>query len=144
MAGVEEFDAITRLTSGPSLINPRPSVTRRFAGWWTPGRVLAALLLGPFTLWGLLTSESASQPLAVLVAVSAGAAVSLASYVPPRGVTWRSLLGSPCSSVGGVLPLACALSVLVRGPEAAPLLALGFTAFALYQRFGANPACAPR
>lgn len=144
MSDSGDLDTITRLTTGPNLVHVRPTVAARVVGWWSPRRVLAALVAGPFMLWGLLTSESATQPLVVLLVLSVATALSVASFVPPPGMSWRSTWGSPCSSVGGILPLGCAIATLVRGQEGAPLLALAFTAFALYQRFGNNGACGVR
>lgn len=126
--------AVSRLTSGPDLVHVRPSLPRRIAAWWVPRRVLAFAVLAPLVLW-MLSSLPVSHPLPLLLLVSGGVALSLTTYVPLTGESLPTILGSPCSAFGGVLPMACAVATLGRSPGSG-LIAIGFVAFGLYQRLG--------
>lgn len=133
---------VTRLVSGPDLVSVRPSRADRVAAWWAPRRVLAFVVLGA-AVGAWLFDRAAAHPAWFLAATAAVIALSLTSYVPLRGQSMDSVLGSSCSTVGGILPMACAASLLVRGPEGAPFLAAALMIFGLYQRFG-NTACGVR
>lgn len=127
---------ITELTSGPDLVQldvGRPGIA------WGPRRTVAFAVLAPLVLWSLLDS---SHPLWALVPLAIGAGLALASYVPLRGESMATTLGSTCSAVGGIVPLACAASSLASPGTGSLVLGSGFVAFALYQRFGSGGACA--
>lgn len=132
---------ISELTSGPDLVTLSPPA-RRLRSPMAGRRVLALSVLAPLVLWGLLDSEaSAGRPLWALALLSAGAGLALASYVPLRGESPADVLRSPCAAIGGVVPLACAAATLGSGGSGSLVIAGGFVAFALYQRFGNGGAC---
>ena len=132
-------ESVVELTTGPSLIglDDGPSGTRARI---PPRRRLALAILAPLIFWGLLRSQAVEHPAWALALLSLVAGLSLATYVPLRGESLTDVLGSPCATIGGVVPLLCAASALSGAGNGSLLLASGFVTFALYQRLG-NPTC---
>lgn len=135
-----DLTRIGDLTTGPDLVAVAPSRAERVRAWLVPRRVVALLVLAPLVWWMLADSPARDQPVVVLLLVSAVSALSLASFVPAPGQTMGEVLRSPCSTMGGILPLACAVASLAR-PGGSALVAVGFLAIAMYQRFSGNDSC---
>lgn len=138
-----DLSSVTELTGGAGgdLLQIQPSLRDRTLAWWLPRRIAAMVVLTPLILLALLPSAAASQSTFLLAVVSAGAALSLTSFVPAPGQGVGEVLRSPCATVGGVVPLACAASVLARPTSGSAVIALFFIALALVQRFSSASAC---
>ena len=118
-------------------------------GRWPRRRIGAAGILAP-VLFGLLVqagggwSPAGSLGWLALVAVAAVlGAVTLASYVPIRGMSWRDTLGcSPCAVVSGGTTVAAAF-LLGASPHqiSTALPAVAVALFGLVQRTGATTTC---
>lgn len=141
-----DLGSVSELTRGTGLdlLQVQPTLRDRAAAWWLPRRVAAMLVLTPLFLWTLLSSPAAGQSTLLLAVVSIGAALSLTSFVPARGQSLGDVLRSPCATVGGIVPLACAASMLARPTSGSAVIALFFIGLALVQRFSSASACSPR
>ena len=115
---------------------------------WPRRRWFAALLAVPLTVAAFSGAAGvplgATEPgwLALLVSAAVLGALTLASYVPPRGL--RPDVGcSPCAAVSGLTLVGAAVLLDGYGADVSgPLLALGVTAFGLVQRLRQQPTCA--
>lgn len=138
-----DLSGVTDLTHGPgiALLEIQPSLRDRAVTWWLPRRVAVMVLLAPTILLTLLSSAAAGQPTVLLAVVSVGAALALTSFVPAPGQSLRDVRRGPCATVGGIVPLACAASVLARPTSGSAFIAVFFLGFALLQRFSATSAC---
>ena len=115
---------------------------------WPRRRWAASLLALPLTVAAFAGAAGVPAPgagagwSALLLLAAAVGSLTLASYVPRRGL--RPDVGcSPCAAVSG-LTLVGAVVVLdgYGGHLSGPLLALAVTAFGLAQRLRQQPACA--
>lgn len=116
---------------------------------WGRRRLAAATVLAP-VLFGLLVRSGGGwtpQPspawLALVGAAAAIGALTLASYVPTRGMSWRDTLGcSPCAVVSGGTTIAAAF-LLGAGPHqiSTALPAVAVVLFGLVQRTGSTTIC---
>lgn len=116
---------------------------------WGRRRLVAAAVLAP-VLFGLLVQSGGGwtpQPSPAWLALVAVAAVigslTLASYVPTRGTSWRDSLGcSPCAVVSGGTTIAAAF-LLGAGPHliSTALPAVAVVLFGLVQRTGSTTTC---
>ena len=116
---------------------------------WGRRRLLAAVALAPVT-FGLLVqsgggwTSAATVGWLVLVAVAAViGALTLASYVPVPGQTWRDTLGcSPCAAVSGGTVIAAAF-LLSAAPHqiSTALPAIAVATFGLVQRTQPTTTC---
>ncbi len=115
---------------------------------WPRRRWVAALLALPFTVAAFIGAAGVPVGTAgqgwlamVLLAATLGA-LTLASYVPQRGV--RPDVGcSPCAAVSGLTLVGAAILLDGNGGDVSgPLLAVAATAFGLVQRVRQQPTCA--
>jgi hypothetical protein len=128
-----------RATREPPLPVQAPRAARRLGG---VRRVVATLILAP-ALLALLTQAGggwtdAATPLwlGLLGATAVVGALTLATYVPSRGESWRDTLGcSPCAVVSGGTVLAAAFLVGQAPHQVGMALpALAVVLFGLVQR----------
>jgi hypothetical protein len=122
-------------------------MTAAFRAWprrrWATALLALPLTVAAFTGAAGVTAQAAGAGWSVLLLLAAAAgSLTLASYVPRRGL--RPDVGcSPCAAVSG-LTLVGALIVLdgYGAHVSGPLLALAVTTFGLAQRLGQQPTCA--
>jgi len=131
------------------LIRSRPAVelppTMRSVGeavreWWIPRRLAVMAILWPLTAAITWAVAGDVRSAAVIGVISFGTALSLTTYTPAPGQTVRQVLGSPCASVGGVVPALFAVSVLTW-PAANASIAVALLIYSLAQRFAGSEAC---
>ncbi|PFG41458.1 hypothetical protein ATJ88_0097 [Isoptericola jiangsuensis] len=126
------------MTVPPATVR-RPRSRRRLA--------VGALALPLLLAWYVTAAGGPGHPVTtVLLAVSAAlGAATVATWVPPAGHTWRSVLGcGPCDVVAGATVVAPVL-LLTSAPGSASmaLVAVVATAIGLYQRRPAAAAACP-
>lgn len=115
---------------------------------WPRRRWVAALLALPLTLSafvgaaGVPVGTAAPGWVAMVLLAATLGALTLASYVPQRGV--RPDVGcTPCAAVSGLTLVGAAILLDGNGGDVSgPLLAVAITAFGLVQRVRQQPTCA--
>lgn len=132
----------TMVAAGPAVelsVRP-PSLATSIRERWTPRRLVVMGVLWPLVTALIWMLAGDVRSIAVVVLFGFGIALSLTTYTPAPGQSLTQVLGSPCASVGGVLPGVCAVSLLTK-PSASVLIALALVLFGLYQRFSGSEAC---
>lgn len=135
-----EAERVRALTERPLLEPPPRTPLQTLTAWWTPRRTVVMAALWPTLLLPLWLRAADAQPPGLVLLISFGAALSLTSCTPARGQTLGQVLGSPCASVGGLVPVLCAVSLIAQ-PGGNPWLALFLIGFGLSQRFASPGAC---
>lgn len=137
------LEAIRAMTSGGPAVElrtakrPPPETIR---DWWTPRRLAVMTLAWPLATMLTWSVAGDVQSALVIALVGFGIALSLTTYTPAPGQTFRQILGSPCASVGGVLPAVCAIPLLAS-PSVHVSAPVVLVIFALTQRFFGSQAC---
>ncbi|MBD7981525.1 MULTISPECIES: hypothetical protein [Oerskovia] len=122
-------------TAGPVAVQVRRQV-------WGRRRLVVGAALAPGLLWLLVQAGGGWTPaampgwVALLAVVAVVGGLTLASYVPARGESWRDTLGcSPCAAVSGGTVLAAAFLVGQAPHQVGMALpALAVVLFGLVQR----------
>ena len=140
--------------NGAGTTTPAPpglavSAVRPAATTWGRRRLLAALALAPVVFAFLVQSGGGWTPaattgwLALVVVAAVIGALTLASYVPARGQTWRDTLGcSPCAAVSGGTVIAAAFLLSAAPHEISTALpAVVVAIFGLVQRTQSTTTC---
>lgn len=138
---LSQIRQLPRATANSITGSSAPRPWRRI--WWNRPRVFTFSTLTVLALLVLQASGARSVVGAVLMALtSTAAALTLTTYVPDRGQSVKSTIGSPCGVTAAIFPIWGVLSAGGSGAGVGGLLmGLAFTGMGLSQRLLGATAC---